>query len=268
MGSFKAAGKRALVPILSVYQRLYPGRPPLFVYHRVNRLGKRDLGSISPEDFEAQMAYLRNTGYEPVTMSTLIAGLRGEATLPHRTCALTFDDGYRDNHTYAWPILRRYGFVATIFLVNSFVGQTRQLPQNRQGSEPCAPGLSQLEYLTWPQIREMIEDGIEFGAHTLTHPRLTMLAEADAEHEIKSSKSELEKMLNRPIKVFAYPYGDYNAQVREIVARVGYTGACTTAHARVEYGVDLYALPRIPGGRSLFEFLLGLVRTTKIGNAP
>ena len=148
--------------------RSAPGIPVLN-YHQVEEKDGNPL-TLWPDQFEAQMAYLAEEGYTPITIDEMMDALENGAPLPEKPVIITFDDGYADNYEYAYPILKKYGFKATIFLIYDF---TNTYPN----------------YLTWDQINEMKESGlIHFESHTMTHANLAELTSVDElRHEIADS---------------------------------------------------------------------------------
>jgi peptidoglycan/xylan/chitin deacetylase (PgdA/CDA1 family) len=131
-----------------------------------------------------------------------------------RRFVLTFDDGYADFNAQAYPILHRYGFTATVFLVAERMG----LRSDWEGQN----GDAAADLLSWDEIRQLAKSGIDFGSHTLTHPRLTRLSTREAVHEIARSKSLIEEQLKRKIDLFSYPFGASNARLQQIVCESGY----------------------------------------------
>jgi peptidoglycan/xylan/chitin deacetylase (PgdA/CDA1 family) len=182
--------------------------------------------SVSPELFAAQMAYLAEQGFSTLTMAELVDVWQGHRPLPARPVVLTFDDGYRDFFTDAWPILQQYGFSATVYMVTSLV------------DEPA--------YLTSEMIRELDASGsVDFGAHTVYHSDLPNLTDADAEAEITGSKLALEALLGHPVRTFSYPAGHYSDRDLALVDAAGYELAVTTEWAVAARGMDHRLLPRL-----------------------
>lgn len=208
---------------------------PLLMYHSLDDSGSPI--SLAPARFAHQMAWLHARGYRALPLGAVVDLLRRGAPLPPRTVVLTFDDGFRNLYEAAFPLLARYGFAATIFLVADFCGATNGWP----GQPAIIP---RLPLLDWPQIREMARHGIEFGAHTATHPRLDRLPPAEAEREIVGAKARLEMALGAPITLFAYPYGWSDPPSAALVRRT-YRGACTTRLGLVGTASDPLALDRI-----------------------
>jgi len=156
---------------------------------------------------------------------------------PERSVVLTFDDGYQSLYTEVFPILQQYGFSATVFLVAGYSGKDNQWP-----GQPSA--IPKMKLLTWEQIDEMARYGIEFGSHTFHHPRLDQLPVGALYDEIVLPKIILESRLGRPVTVFAYPYGRYTDQVKDMV-RGSYELACSTRTGLVKPVSDRYALERV-----------------------
>ncbi len=217
-----------------------PGAPPaILMYHYVRSVDQTsdpmgyDL-SVTPDDFNNQMNWLHDQGYIGVRMDGITRCLRGEAPCPSKAIALTFDDGYADAYTDALPVLKRYGLIATFYIVTNFVGQ---------------PG-----YMTWEQLAALRDAGMEIGAHTVSHLDLTSLDAETANVEITQSKAELDHHLNINVTSFCYPTGLYNGGIEEQVRASGYLNATTTRWDNDTS--DILALPRrrISGGTALDAF--------------
>lgn len=224
----------APVPLDTELPRRRPQRPearvPILMYHHVAVPGpeadaiRRDL-SVSPAAFEAQMAHLASHGYRTVSLLDLFEHLQGGEALPPRPIILTFDDGYDDNYTFAYPILRRYGLQGTFFIITGLVGR---------------PG-----YLTWEQAREMRHGGMSLEAHTCTHLDLAKSTPARVSQEVKEAKAVLERELGGPVFFFSYPSGKYNAAVIAALEANGYLGAVTTRYGTMQESGSLYELRRV-----------------------
>ena len=174
--------------------------------------------SIPPTEFDHQMSLLKKQGYTSVHMTDLLAG-RGGA----KTIVLTFDDGYEDFYTSAYPILKKYGFTATLYIITGKIGG---------------------DYMTWDQLRELQKAGFEIGAHTVTHPDLSKLSEVQQHKELADSKAALEQQLGISITHLCYPSGKYNATTISIAKSLGYTDATTTHPGSVGATDDPFALNR------------------------
>lgn len=215
-------------------------RVPILLYHSISAEAAPlyKPWALPPEVFAAHMACLRVEGYTPITMSEF-SRARAErgVRLPVRPVVLTFDDGLADFYTGAWPVLVRYGFPATLYVVTGQVGGTsRWLQPAGEGERPL---------LSWPQLVEVAAAGIECGAHSQTHRRLDLLPVAEARAEIAASKTTLEQRLGRPVTSFAYPYGRYSPAVRRIVQQAGYATACAVKHGLSTTADNPFALARI-----------------------
>jgi peptidoglycan/xylan/chitin deacetylase (PgdA/CDA1 family) len=153
--------------------------------------------------------------------------------------ALVFDDGFRDFYTAAYPLLRSHGFSATMNLPTAFIGTSHRIFKGR-------------ECLTWSEVRELESEGIEFGAHTVNHPRLAFLPWPEIMSEVSHSKKEIEDQLGAPVRTFAYPY-DYPqsdigfcTRFRELLTSVGFESSVTTIVGRVTPSHQVLELPRLP----------------------
>jgi len=214
---------------------------PILYYHHVGihlePKGHQTLW-ISRENFEAQMAYLVQAGYHCLSLQEARFILKGRARVPRRTVVLTFDDGYENFYDSAYPILTRYGFHATVFVVTGQVGKVSFWD----------PGVAS-KLMDWVQLREINQRGIEVGSHTATHPKLTQLPPGSAMHELNSSRDALQQHLGMPVSSFAYPYGDWNSLVAQWVEESGYGAACSIVRGNLHRPEELYCLKRIPVGQ-------------------
>jgi len=210
---------------------------PILLYHKIGRppRGARVRGQyVSPGLFRRHLAYLRDHGYQGIS---LLEVARQERDSPPLPVVITFDDGYRCLYEEAFPALVEFGFGGMVFVVAGSVGGTNTWEQ--------AVGDAAEPMLEVGQIREMREGGMEFGSHTMGHPRLTSLSPSAARREIGDSRKRIEELVGAPCSAFAYPYGDWDAGVRELVAEAGYEAACTTRRAAARRTDDPLALPRI-----------------------
>jgi len=190
--------------------------PRVLMYHMVKEHiphnKKRNKWRVVPKDFEKQMAWFAKNGWHSYTISELIES----DTLPPKSFCITFDDGYADNYTSAFGILKKYGFKATIYLVPGYTHNHWE----DFGSEAYDA------LLTKPQIQEMLASGlIEFGSHTLNHKNLLKLNSVEVRKEIEGSKKEVEAITSKRCNAFAYPYGKYDQRTMAIVKEAGYSSA-------------------------------------------
>jgi peptidoglycan/xylan/chitin deacetylase (PgdA/CDA1 family) len=213
---------------------------PVLMYHSISYYSSPQFKSsvVSPEMFDEHLSYLERHSYTPVTVTQFVQAMsRGGERLPSRPIILTFDDGYADFYTQAFPALQRRGFTATLYVVTAFVGSTsRWLHNMGEGMRPM---------LTWGQLAELSASGIECGAHSHTHPPLDRVSPDVARAEIARSGEMLEQHIGQQVLSFAYPYGYYNSSVRQIVQTAGYTSACATRRGLSSLHDDPYALARL-----------------------
>jgi peptidoglycan/xylan/chitin deacetylase (PgdA/CDA1 family) len=224
---------------------------PVLLYHKIDKPAKDSLvrgGFTPPARFEKQLAYLKKQGFIFHTASEMIEHYRERGAFPTNGITLTFDDGWKDNYINAFPILCRLNVKATIFLVPSCIGQV--------SAKALAKGEGAREHLTREEILEMSEHGIEFGSHSMNHRWLHELPMQEVKFEVEESKRQLEELLQKPCKVFAYPAGYFNEEVRQVIEDAGHTGAFTTHYGPLDRP-DPYALNRIEilrRDRFLFQF--------------
>ncbi|NWF71309.1 MAG: polysaccharide deacetylase family protein [Chloroflexi bacterium] len=193
---------------------------PILTYHQINKVSANQdpYGLVStPEQFAEQMAYLHDTGWRCVRLIEVVRAYKNRSALPANSFAITFDDGYRDNYETALPIMQRYSFTATIFLVADRIGQMTDW--DGQTGERAFPLMS------WDEIHAMQKSGIDFGSHTSTHPRLNKIPPEQAKRELCESKQKLSQGLGAPVELIAYPYEVSDPAVQKLAAECGYLGA-------------------------------------------
>jgi peptidoglycan/xylan/chitin deacetylase (PgdA/CDA1 family) len=196
------------------------------------------------------MAWLRWRRYHVLSMSDLVACLREHRLPPARSVIITFDDGYADNYDRAFPVLRRYRFPATVFLVSGAIGGDASWTDD--------PPLSGRPLLSEAQLEEMLRAGIEVGAHTRTHPSLLELSAPDREREVQGAREDLQRRFGQVIRTFAYPFGDYDADVARVVLRAGFDAACCSRSGVNDPATPPFELRRVEvrGTDSLYRFAL------------
>ena len=209
------------IPVEGEVTKATMAKIPILLYHQITELNRKvDSGELAVPRarFAQQMDYLRRRRYHCLPLETVVrASMLGEK-LPSRTFSITFDDGYRDSYEHAFPVLQRYHCTATIFLVTGRIGSW----SNWEGQT----GDRLLPLLSWVEIREMHQHGMQFGSHSHTHPFLDSLGYDQAAWEIGTSKQILEEGLGHPIGLFAFPYGRVTPALQRLVERCGYIGAC------------------------------------------
>ena len=214
----------------------------ILCYHRVDEKPVQ-YTVLRPDDFRAQMAYLKEHDFNVVPLGKIVDALQYGEKLPPRTVALTFDDGYKDNYTVAYPILKQYNYPATLFIYPYYI--------SNGGAA-----------LSWAQLKEMSDDPlIDVQSHTFNHPDLVRIGRhTDAKtyqtrlrHEMVDSRAKLEQKLGVKIETLAYPYGSYNDAVLRATRGAGYRSAfgigTTPIHFIGAKPTDLWTVPRIPVSR-------------------
>jgi peptidoglycan/xylan/chitin deacetylase (PgdA/CDA1 family)/glycosyltransferase involved in cell wall biosynthesis len=224
---------------------------PILMYHHVAPTGspKFTRWRVTPEAFEDQLRCLQDAGAYSITLEGWRTAMIAKTPLPGKPVLITFDDGYLDFATYAWPLLKRYGFSATVFIVADFVGKTNRWDSIFDYGED-------LPLLNWKQIEQLHAEGVEFGSHTLSHRPLTSLSVAEIIREGSQSRAIMERELGIPITTFAYPYGDLDPLVQYLIGTCGYDVAVSCCPGYSSFQDPLLRLSRIEieGTDSLQEF--------------
>ena len=207
-------------------------RVPILMYHHISMPPKgadairRDL-SVTPEMFEEHLRYLRDEGYVTITLHDLCLALQIGYPLPERPIIITIDDGYGDAYTNAFPLLRKYEFTATFFVITGYTDEERA------------------EHLIWEQIIEMDAAGMEIEAHGHTHPDLRNRTVDYLVWQILGAKQAIEARTHKSVRFFAYPSGKYDEQVIRVLQSAHYWGGITL-HAGGEHRSDrMFELTRI-----------------------
>jgi len=229
-------------PLGRAFKTDFCGRIPILMYHGV-REGVSAAHpyyetNISPSVFAQHMKYLRDTGYQAMDIDEAIRGVQqGHAC--HKGIVITFDDGYRDVYTKAYPILKECGFTATTFLPTGFISDRRANSQNE-------------DFMTWSEVRELVSHGFRFGSHTVTHPQLKGLALRTIDFEVGRSKQEIEDKIGIPVKSFAYPFAfpqsdkTFRQSLRQLLEKHGYQNGVCTVIGTAGSQDDQFFLPRLP----------------------
>ena len=181
---------------------------PILEYHDIgdSAAGSKPFHApyvLPREKFHAQMEWLYNNNYHTITIDDLFTA----EDVPAKAFIMTFDDGHISNFTHAFPVLKKYNFTATFFLVSRFIGRP--------------------DYISIHHIGEMQKHGMYFGSHTLTHPYLLFLESDEMKKEIFQSKTELQDITGTKIHYFSIPYGFYNHNVITCAQEAGYLSVIT-----------------------------------------
>lgn len=200
---------------------------PILLYHHVstNSDTQDSRYNIPPEKFEEQMKWLFDNGYQTINISELANLIYNGGEIPQRPVVITFDDGNIDNYNNALPILKKYGFVATFFVVETYVNGT--------------------DMISTDQVKELIQNGWEIGSHSKTHPHLPNISEDLLAGEIRMSKLGLEEKLGVPINTFAYPFGEINDNIIRLISSYGYKSAVGLGNSVTHTMQSIFYLQRI-----------------------
>lgn len=208
--------QKYVVPII-MYHSVFPNAPA------ENRL------AVSVKSFERQMKFLKSHKYNVVTLQELADLIKNKDKIPQKTIAITFDDGYKNFYTYAFPILKKYSLPAAMFII---VGEVSR-PQN--------------DRLSWKEIMAMQDSGIiTFGSHTIgPEPLVNIDSEQELRRQIFDSRKILEERLGKDVTTFSYPEGGFNARIRKLVIDAGYKLAVSTNPGKEFPDGDIFALKRL-----------------------
>jgi peptidoglycan/xylan/chitin deacetylase (PgdA/CDA1 family) len=231
----------------SPYLRLMLEREPsipVLMYHSITSSEHANVHSYyqtttSPAAFARQLQYLQANGYTTCTLDQAVRQLEENCRPCAKTVVLTFDDGFRNFYSEAFPLLTQYGFTAIVFLPTAFIAD---MPRPFKG-EDC---------LSWGEVRELKQHGIEFGSHTVNHPWLRELGASAIKDEIVNSKATIEQKLGCKVDSFAYPYAfpqtdrDFTRQLREMLSAAGYKTGVSTIVGRANRHSDPLFIERLP----------------------
>ena len=181
--------------------------------------------TVTAEAFEKQIRFLSKSGYRVLSPAQIADRLDRGEPFPKHSTAITFDDGYMETLTVAWPILKRHAFSAAVFVTPAEVG---------------LPG-----FLTWDDVRILAREGMTVGCHTMTHSYVPLVPEDQLVHEIVDSKQVIEVQLGAGVEFLSYPIGGFTPQAQAIAAKAGYRAAFTTNRLSFSPGVDRFALRRV-----------------------
>ena len=203
---------------------------------------------VSPTSFASQMRWLHRLGYQGLDMTALMPYVRGEKS--GKVVGITLDDGYQSNLHHALPVLQRYGFSATCYVVSGLVGKSNQWDSSL--------GIPQAPLMTGEELQAWVNGGMEVGSHTCNHADLTQLTSTQVRADLLQSKLDLEQLLQKPVTQFCYPYGLFLPEHEDLVFEAGYVAATTTHRGLATSSDRLTALPRVPVVRSTHtaQFLL------------
>jgi peptidoglycan/xylan/chitin deacetylase (PgdA/CDA1 family) len=207
----------------SVRSRLDGQRLAILGYHKIGEppLGGWQTWFYVPEQlFAGHLSSLRNQGWEVIDVLALLRGITAPESLPERAALLTFDDGCRSMRTVALPWLLRFGYPAVLFIPTDYIGGFNGFDAGYEPEEPICD---------WDDLRELERSGVSIQSHGASHRSFSKLGLPEQEEELARSKIALEAGLEKPVEVFAYPYGDGGTEPRSTgraLERAGYQAAC------------------------------------------
>lgn len=207
---------------------------PVLMYHSISTIPGNSLG-VPVKQFSEEMEWLHRQNYHSLSIEEFYQALAKKAPVPEKPILLTFDDGYSDNYSSAWPILHEYGFRGTFFIVTNSVG----------------PGM-----MNWDQLADLSRNGNSIESHTVHHLDLAALSSKQQEAEIGVAKQELESYLDIKVQALCFPSGRYNQTTLELMPKLGYTLGFTTKPGNVHIGDNPLTLNRvrISGGMPIAAF--------------
>ena len=224
---------------------------PVLMYHEVSLSPHPAFQryTVTVRKFARQMRLLAALGYETIDLDTLVRARAGKGSLPRRPVIITFDDGYQGSVDHAVPVLRAHNFTACFFLVAGLMGESSRWMISELGVD--------LPLMSWDTARKLGGEGFQFGAHTMTHPRLTGVDSASCLTELADARKYIEQEMSRPALHLAYPFGAYDRRVQALAAEAGYVTACSTRPGLSPADDDLLALHRVSvyGHDSIFDFV-------------
>ena len=211
---------------------------PILVYHSVSRDPSPWIGSLSvtPAAFRRHLRLIAEAEATLLRVSDFVDAIVRGSGLPERPVLITFDDGFSDFRSEAWPALREAGFVATLYVTTGFLEGF-----HRASGVKRPPG----PWLRWDALPDLREQGVEIGGHSHTHPHLDTLSAEAARREIKVCREVLERLLQAPVRSFAYPHGFLSRSVRDLVRESGFDSACAVKNRLSSSDDDPLALARL-----------------------
>ena len=211
---------------------------PILMYHGIaSSAGEFEVPyCCHPVLFSEHINYLHSEGYDFISLSDLYAYMNCEQQIPKMSVVITFDDGFRSVYENAFPVLKKYNIPATVFVVADLVGTTNKWEVD---------GFPIRSLMSWDQIREMNDHGIEIGGHGCTHQPLAKIADSIAQKEITRCKKVIEQNLDIEVRHFSYPHGNMSDSVRNMVHAAGYLTACSIIPGFNFKSTDPYVLRRI-----------------------
>jgi peptidoglycan/xylan/chitin deacetylase (PgdA/CDA1 family) len=225
-----APSHKVALPILMYHSISDDPEPGVSAYYKTN---------TSPALFEQHLRCLNSEGFRSVDLDEAVRLLQQDWPKEGKFVVITFDDGFRDFYDIAFPLLKKYGHVATVYLPTGCIGENHRSFKHR-------------ECLTWKEVRELRAQGVRIGSHTVNHSVLYGLSWNDIENELSVSKRQIEQVLGEEITSFAYPYAfpqhdrPFTEEFVRLLREQGYQNSVTTVIGRARPNDDLFRLKRLP----------------------
>jgi peptidoglycan/xylan/chitin deacetylase (PgdA/CDA1 family) len=211
---------------------------PILDYHKIDNIAPTT-NWVTIDMFNNHMEIIKNKGYTPIFLDDIYNIRFQNIKIPEHPIVIIFDDGYQNFYTYAYPILKKYGFKATNFLPTNYIGNKRH--SNVEWETNMNERKNHVNHLIWSEIHEMIDDGFKFESHGVSHRDLTTLSNInEIEYEIFNSKYVIEKNLNIRVKFFCAPYNKYNSEIDKMIMEYGYIGS--VAGGNKHFNTDDYMM--------------------------
>jgi peptidoglycan/xylan/chitin deacetylase (PgdA/CDA1 family) len=201
---------------------------PILIYHAIRPFGQADTPAVrryvaTPQTLDAELAWLKENGYASVRFADLVDHIENNAPLPAKPVIISFDDDWEGQYRYALPLLKKYGYTATFYIWVVVVGRKH--------------------HMSWDQIKDLAQSGMELGCHTLTHPYLTRIRKDEVlARELSVSRRDIELHTGTTITTMAYPFGQYNERVVAAAKAAGFTSARSTWPGVVHSKEGLFSL--------------------------
>jgi len=228
---------------------------PILMYHSIESMPKTTVMRslhVPPRRFDFQMKMLKLLGYQALSLKKLKPYLDGKKQ--GKVVGITFDDGYQNNLINAVPILLKYNFSATCYIVSENLGLSNTWDLDK--------GITQRPLMTIDEIKSWLSFGMDIGGHTQTHADLTKISIKAAKREINTSKDDLENTFNTQVTDFCYPFGRFNNLISDLVKESGYLSATTMERGIVKSMTNRFMLPRMPiNHRTLPHLFLAKILT-------
>lgn len=219
-----------------ILDKLFPSNKiPALVYHKISEQSSRL--AVRPDDFEKQLGYLKDNGYESLSLDSLFKILKGDVKIKNRNVILTFDDGFEDNFLEAGPLLFRNGFGAVFFIATKYIGDTSYFCTNKE--DKLSPMMDA------DQIKKMASQGFEIANHFHSHRNLADLSDKDVEKEFITAKSILSDLGSFFVDVVCYPRNKKTYNAKKIVEKSGAKMGFGGRQGLIDQNSDIYDLPRV-----------------------